>query len=557
MPRKLPLIFLVGCTGCVSGVDMRPSPTQHESVQVASSSSNASLAQHASLSHEALIESSGPANAESNGSDFEVQQVSGFEPVVIDDAPSISDKIPPSSAMANEPVVDGANDPVVTGEPEASFEATNAVQVNLPTALSMVGGQHPAVGFARWRVQEAYAQLDQARVLWLPTIQAGFSFHRHDGNYQASNGEIIDVNRNSFQYGLGAGATGAGTTQRPGLVAEFQLADAIFQPRIAKTTAWARGHAANAIVNTQLRDAALAYLDLTDAYQDERILDDSASRTSELAKLTADFAQAGEGLQADADRLATESKLMESRMIAAAERMETSSAQLARVLSVDAAVRWMPMDINVVPLTLVAAETDSSELISMALATRPELKESQALVAAACEAYQRQKVGPFVPSVVLGFSNGGFGGGLGDNLDNVDSRYDFDAMMLWQVRNLGYGEQAARRESVARVQQAKFQQLQVLDQIASEVAQSHAQVRYRGQQIEVTREAIATAENSVERNLSRIRDGQGLPIEALQSIQALETARRAYLRSVVDYNAAQFRLQHALGWPVQAPTESP
>ncbi len=38
------------------------------------------------------------------------------------------------------------------------------------------------------------------------------------------------------------------------------------------------------------------------------------------------------------------------------------------------------------------------------LATRPELKESQALVAAACEAYNREKYAPFVPSVLLGFS---------------------------------------------------------------------------------------------------------------------------------------------------------
>jgi outer membrane protein TolC len=41
-----------------------------------------------------------------------------------------------------------------------------------------------------------------------------------------------------------------------------------------------------------------------------------------------------------------------------------------------------------------------------------------------------------------------------------------------------------------------------------------------------------------------------LPIEALQSAQALLQARREYLRSVTDYNAAQFTLQRALGWPV-------
>ena len=117
-------------------------------------------------------------------------------------------------------------------------EPVNTVELNLPSALAMVGGQHPAVGFAQWRVQEAYAQLARAEILWLPSIQAGFSFDRHDGNLQASDGNIVDVNRNSFQYGLGAGAVGAGATQRPGLVAQFHMADAIFEPKIAEKRAW-------------------------------------------------------------------------------------------------------------------------------------------------------------------------------------------------------------------------------------------------------------------------------------------------------------------------------
>jgi len=51
--------------------------------------------------------------------------------------------------------------------------------------------------------------------------------------------------------------------------------------------------------------------------------------------------------------------------------------------------------------------------------------------------------------------------------------------------------------------------------------------------------------------LARIRQKQGLPIEALQSAQALFTARQAYLQAVIDYNEAQLRLYRALGWPVR------
>lgn len=445
---------------------------------------------------------------------------------------------------------------VVSSAPAIPIADANIMELNLPTALSMVGGQHPAVGFAQWRVQEAYAQLDQANVLWLPSIQAGFSFDRHDGNYQASDGSIVDVNRNSFQYGLGAGATGAGTTPIPGVVARFHLADAIFQPEIAEKTAWARGHAANSAVNDQLLSVAVAYLELLSAYQDARILEEAQQHTKELSKLTTDFAATGQGPQADADRLETELTLAESRFITARERVEVASARLSEELSMRGDQTIAPLDPTVVPIDLVSLDTDKASLIGTGLTNRPELKEAQALVAVACEQFQRQKYAPFVPSVLLGFSTGGFGGGLGNNLDNIDDRYDFDAIMTWEVRNLGFGEGAARREATARFQQAKFEKVRLMDEVAREVTEAHAQVIHRSERIQVTQRAIESAQNSYQRNLSRIRDGQGLPIEVLQSVRALEEARRAYLNAVVDYNESQFRLQRALGWPVTAPASS-
>lgn len=426
------------------------------------------------------------------------------------------------------------------------------VALNLPTALSMVGGSHPAVGLAQWRVQEAYAQFDRAKVLWLPSLQPGFSFHRHDGNYQASDGRIVDVNRNSFQYGLGAGATGAGTTPRPGVVAQFHMAEAIFQPSITKRAAWAEGHARNAVLNDQLLAVSLAYMELLDAQQDLILLQETRDRTEEVAKLTQDFAETGEGLQADADRLQTELVLVTDRLASGEERVEVASARLAEALSLDLRLQIVPTDISVLPIELIPAEFCEQDLISTALANRPELKEAQTLVSVACQRYRQEKAAPLVPSVLLGLSTGEFGGGLGNRLDDVEGRYDFDAMATWQIRNLGFGEAAARREAAARIEQAKFSHLRVMDQVAREVCEASAQVRHRSTRIAITRSAIQYAEDSHKRNLGRIRNGQGLPLEVLQSVRALEDARRAYLRAVIEHNQAQFRLQRALGWPVDS-----
>ena len=67
----------------------------------------------------------------------------------------------PQTAPASAPIPE----PVTT---ESLAEATTTVRLDLSSALAAIGGQTPAVGFAQWRVQQAYASLDQARVLWLP-----------------------------------------------------------------------------------------------------------------------------------------------------------------------------------------------------------------------------------------------------------------------------------------------------------------------------------------------------------------------------------------------------
>jgi multidrug efflux pump subunit AcrB len=77
-----------------------------------------------------------------------------------------------------------------------------------------------------------------------------------------------------------------------------------------------------------------------------------------------------------------------------------------------------------------------------------------------------------------------------------------------------------------------------LERVAREIVESHAQVQARRKQITTAQRGIEAAQASYERNLARIENTQGLPLEALQSIQALTQARRDYLRAVSDFNAS-------------------
>jgi outer membrane protein TolC len=214
----------------------------------------------------------------------------------------------------------------------------------------------------------------------------------------------------------------------------------------------------------------------------------------------------------------------------------------------------VPVEDSVVPIHLVPTSTSPQEHLAVALANRPELKEATSLVAAACERLRRERYAPLVPSVLVGASYDGFGGGTGDTIGDFNDRADFDAMALWQIRNLGYGEQAARQAAGARVEQETMRQVRVMDTIAREVAEADARVRTRFARIDTAHSGLESAQQSYNLNFNRIREAQGLPIEVLQAIQSLDANQRELVDAQADYNIAQFQLQRALGWPVQIPS---
>ena len=181
---------------------------------------------------------------------------------------------------------------------------------------------------------------------------------------------------------------------------------------------------------------------------------------------------------------------------------------------------------------------------------RPELAESRHLVAEAAGRLDRERYAPLLPNLLVDVSQSGYGGGPGSTVADFRGRFDFDATAYWQLRNFGLGEVAAREGARSRLEQARLVQVRLMDQVSREIIEAHAQSASLRGQIAVAESGIRVAGESYRRNLERIRGGQGLPLEVLQSIQALDQSRREYLRAVGDYDEWQFRLYRALGCPI-------
>ncbi len=468
-----------------------------------------------------------------------------FEPAVIPVAhfqPVVEEVLPP-------PV-----QPSLPRSPEEIANEGRGLPVTLASVLELMDQENPTVNLARARVVEAYAQLDQARALWLPSIRGGMNYNKHDGRIQDVIGNNLEVSRSALYSGLGANAVGASSPAVPGVYASFHLTDAIFQPRIATQLAAAREAGAQVTSNDFLLQTSIGYLELLRAEQERAVATEIRGLAKQLADVTEAYSRTGQGPESDFDRAKTELALRENEVIRADEAVAVASARLTQVLSLDPETTLVPQEPAVVPIDLVSLDLPVQSLVAQGLTARPEVRESDALVGEAVQRLERERHAPLIPSVLLGVSYGGFGAGTGGQINRFGDRLDADAVAYWELRNLGYGEATARRTARSRIDQARLREVAILDQVAREVVEAHTQALSRRRQIEVAQGAVKVARDSYERNLSRIKNAQGLPLEALQSIQALSQAQREYVRTIIEYNQAQFQLFRAIGW-TNFPTE--
>ena len=428
--------------------------------------------------------------------------------------------------------------------------AENHDVINFPKALAMVSGQNPQIAFANEQISEAFAQLRGARVLWLPSIQAGVNYQNHDGPLQNSDGTIPVASRSALEAGLGMYAVGGGAPAIPGVSAKFAVADAVFQPRIAGQQVAARQQAATAATHDLLLLAAVAYLDLLRAFQQQAIAQETLHHVEQLGDVTAAFARAGQGSQADADRAQTEVALRKNAVAQAAVQAQLASARLVELLHLQSNRILVPEEPTLVPIDLISPGATAAELVADGLSHRPEVAQSRHMVAEAVGRLDRERYAPLLPCVLLDVSQSGFGGGPDATVTDFRGRFDLDATAYWQLRNFGLGEMAAREAARSRLEQARLIQVRLMDQVSREIIEALAQSESLRGQIAVAESGIRVAGDSYQRNLKRIHAGQGLPLEVLQSIQALDQSRREYLRTVGDYDEWQFRLYRAMGCPI-------
>ena len=268
-------------------------------------------------------------------------------------------------------------------------------------------------------VNQARAAQIRARSMALPSIQTGAFYNHHEGQIQKTEGNIITVNRDSLWVNSGP-------------VATFQFVEAVFTPLIATRLLAASRAGARRVNNDVLLSVAEAYFAVLRARRRIARVEDTLefltspqpsplrAKSRGLLPLIQDFVQVGgrEALRSDLERVRVEVMRRQEEMASAVTDFLVASAELSRLLHIDPEIILFPAEDFRFPLPLPAdrwANQSLEQLVSMALANRPELAENQALVAAALARVRTAQWRPLLPTLAVSYNIGGFGGGPEDS----------------------------------------------------------------------------------------------------------------------------------------------
>ncbi len=386
--------------------------------------------------------------------------------------------------------------------------------INLATALRLADARPIMVAAAQASVWVAEAQLTRARVLWVPTLNIGFDYIRHDGGGPDFNKGIMTAPSVNFFYG-GAGA-----------IQNVAMTDAIFQPLAARQNLNARHWEIQTAKNDALMATAMAYFTVHQSrgqyagalYCIERGHD----LVERIAQLSRDLVP-----RVEVDRARNLVADLEQQSVQSRQEWRVQSANLTQVLRLDPRSVVVPLEHDHLQITLIEPGRVLDDLIPIGLTNRPELAGHQAMVQQVIATLRREKMRPLLPSILLnGFQTpneliqaGIFGLGPNSSMNQWTGRVDFSVQPLWQLEGFGIGNLARIKEQRGEESRAIIELFKTQDMVAADVTRAHARLQSAALRVVQADRALRTAHHHLQRQLRgppadhplRRRPGPGQP----------------------------------------------
>jgi outer membrane protein TolC len=427
--------------------------------------------------------------------------------------------------------------------------------INLATALRLCDARPLIVATAQAEVWVAEAQLTHAKVLWVPTLEFGGDYIRHDGGGTDINKGVLTPQSDNFFYG------GAAADQY------VNLCDAIYQPLVARQVLNSRQWDVQTAKNDALMMTAESYFKVHQyrgkyagaLYTVERG-HDLVARIASLSKELVPAVEVERAKNVLAD--------LQQRATSAREMWRVHSADLTQLLRLDPRTVIVPMEHDHLQITLIDPAQPLDEMMNIALKNRPEIAANRALVAAAEARIRREKMRPALPVIMInGFQSAGmliqggiFGLGPNSSLNQWTGRADVSLQAMWQLEGFGIGNLARVKQQRGEESHSIIMLYRAQDKVAAEVTEARARLQSATARVSqadrALRTAIITFNGNFEGLKQTMRFGDVLrlvyrPQEAVYALDLMNLAFNEYFSTVADYNRTQFELFHALGYPAR------
>ncbi len=464
-------------------------------------------------------------------------------------APPLPESAPPGRARPNPLATD------MTLKPTRPASVDRPFPISLAAALRLSDARPLVVAAAQAGVWVAEADLTRAKVLWIPMLNLGFDYIRHDGGGPDFNKGIMTAPSVNFFYAGG------------GMWAIISTSDAYFAPLAARQVLNARHWDVQTAKNDALQRTADVYFQV---HQHRGMYAGALYTVERGRELTRRIANlAGELVpKVEVDRSRNLLADLEQQAVMSRQEWRVQSANLTQVLRLDPRAVLEPLEHDHAQITLIDPGRPLDDLMSVALMNRPELSSYQSLVKAAEVGVRQEKARPFLPNILInGFQTpnemiqaGIFGMGPNSSLNQWRGRDDLSYQPIWQLEAFGIGNLARIKAARGMESRAIIDLFRTQDMVAGDVTRAQARVQSAAARVLQADRALRTAIITFNGNFEGLRETTRLgdvlvlvnrPQEAVFALQLLKLAFDEYFTTVAEYNRSQFEMFHALGYPAR------
>ncbi|OGU41748.1 MAG: hypothetical protein A2X61_00375 [Ignavibacteria bacterium GWB2_35_12] len=398
--------------------------------------------------------------------------------------------------------------------------------VNLETVLKLASANNLTIQEYKLKEQQALAEQSKAKEWWLPDIYTGASTHFLNGNAMNTDGTIFTgVNRDILWAGLG-------------IFAEIDFKNGFYQTLAAKQKSQAANYFSVAEKNKVILNAVQIYFDL----QAEQLkclflqgLVIQADTLSQQIKIKVDA-----GLLYQSDYLMSQSNYnhLKISMLQAKMEWQKKSTELTNLLNLENSISLVSADTTLIPVSFTVQQPDINgfEKRQEYLALNSELQSFQAL-------RNSTNQGLLLPKLRLGFDNGVFGA----YTNPVSNTYQINASLIWTLPlgRLFYKGDLKKYDAQIFIQQNKIEQFK--SQYQKEISIAVSKIHIINEQISFAKDALQTSSEALSQSIERQILGTAKPYEVFQAQQFYIEAKIEYIKTISEYNKAQFELMVAMG----------